>query len=117
MELVRRPLTDGTSTIDMYMQDGALVLLETDTGPTARAFAGGSDMEYYVSVHGEERLVGLLTRLGEQTGHDLVRLLDDDGLQHLASALVARFGDGLDLLAQFRAWMAENGITYEEYVR
>jgi len=35
----------------------------------------------------------------------------------LGSALISRFGDGLDLLAQFRNWMTEHQIAFREHVR
>ncbi len=117
MELVKRSLPDGASTIDMYMEDSALFFLEVDTGSTAAAFTGGGDMEYYLSIRGEDRLIAMLTLLGQEVDQDLVVLLDEDGLGVLGSALISRFGDGLDLLSQYRNWMTEHQIAFREQVR
>lgn len=117
MELVDRSLPDGASTIYMYVQDGALFFLEVDTGSTVAAFTGGGDMEYYLSIRGEDQLIAMLTLLGQEVNQDLVVLLDEDGLGVLGSALVSRFGDGLNLLSQFRNWMTEHRIAFRAHMR
>ena len=63
MELLSRQLSNGgTSVVDVYKQDGALVLTETDTGPDVETVFGDDDIEYFVSVDGEDlqRLLRLL---------------------------------------------------------
>jgi hypothetical protein len=88
-----------------------------DTGSRVAALTGGGDMEYYLLIHGEDRLIAMLTLLGQEVDQDLVVLLDEDGLGVLGSALISRFGDGLDLLSQFRDWMTEHRIAFREHVR
>lgn len=117
MELARRAITGGgVSVLDMYLENGRLFLRETDTGSAPDAVFGGGGVEYYLSIRGEERLVKMLQLLGTELERDLVVLLDDDGLRRLADALLERFGDGLELLKDFRAWLAVSGVEFRTQV-
>lgn len=101
----------------MFLSEGALVLSEIDNGPTVEALTGGGDMEYFLSIQGEERLIHVLELLGGEVGRPLVVLLDEAGLAQLADALRERFGNDLNLLRSFREWLVINEIRYEEVVR
>lgn len=79
------------------------------------AIFGDDDLEYFVSVTGEDlgRLLRLLfTDAASQRGG----AIRDTDLRDIGDALVSRFGNDLQMVQRYRGWLEENEIRFSTFV-
>ncbi len=114
MQVATRKIVGGQSVVEVYLQHGDLVLMEHDLGPGVEAMFADSDLEYFLTVR-RDSLPRLVAALEAELGHPLAAE-PSEGLGPLKEALLACFGNGLELVPAYRSWLTEQEIPFETFL-